>query len=170
MFEEEQQWEKALRLRVKIVYAIDPIRYPERINPHRVEHMMALCQLEGYVTYILSCGRLYLMHRYFAFISTISLALLVSSICHVSVSHKVNTGQFIRISGKVFTQHAAIRIECTLSHAFAPKLSAFGDQRHIHLRIMRSRAELIGFRANGCTYKLERRHVKVCAWFSEQRA
>ena len=47
--EDEQRWEKALRIRLKIVYIIDPLRYPERLNPHRVEHLMALCQLEGYV-------------------------------------------------------------------------------------------------------------------------
>ena len=48
-FENEKQWEKALRLRLKIVYIIDPLRYPERLSPHRVEHLMALSQLEGYV-------------------------------------------------------------------------------------------------------------------------
>ena len=48
-FEDEQQWEKAFRVWLKIVYIIDPLRYPERLNPHRVEHLMALCQLEGYV-------------------------------------------------------------------------------------------------------------------------
>ena len=48
-FEDEQQWGKALCVRLKIVYIIDPLRYPERLNPHRVAHLMALCQLEGYV-------------------------------------------------------------------------------------------------------------------------
>ena len=48
-FEDEQQWKKALLVRLKIVYIIDPLSYPERLNPHRVEHLMALCQLEGYV-------------------------------------------------------------------------------------------------------------------------
>lgn len=47
--EAEQKWEKALYVWLKIVYIIDPLRYPERLNPHRVEHLMALCQLEGYV-------------------------------------------------------------------------------------------------------------------------
>lgn len=48
-FEDERQWERALHVWLKIVYIIDPLRYPERLNPHRVEHLMALCQLEGYV-------------------------------------------------------------------------------------------------------------------------
>ncbi|KAL9045242.1 MAG: hypothetical protein Q9214_001685, partial [Letrouitia sp. 1 TL-2023] len=45
--EDEQQWDKALRVWLKIVYIIDPLCYPERVNPHRVEHLMALCQVEG---------------------------------------------------------------------------------------------------------------------------
>lgn len=48
-FETRQQWEKALRVWLKIVYIIDPLRYAERWNPHRVENLMGLCQLEGYV-------------------------------------------------------------------------------------------------------------------------
>lgn len=48
-FADEQQWKKALQIRLKIVYVIDPLRYPEKLNPHRVYHLMALCQLEGYV-------------------------------------------------------------------------------------------------------------------------
>lgn len=48
-FEDEQQWKKALHCWLKIVYIIDPLIYPERLNPHRVEHLMSLCQLEGYV-------------------------------------------------------------------------------------------------------------------------
>lgn len=50
-FEDEQQWEKALYVWLKIVYIIDPLRFPERLNPHRVGHLMALCQLEGYVQF-----------------------------------------------------------------------------------------------------------------------
>ena len=46
-FEEAQQWEDALRLRLRIMYVIDPLCYPERIDPHRVEHLMAICQTEG---------------------------------------------------------------------------------------------------------------------------
>ena len=46
-FEAAEQWEEALRTRLRIVYMIDPLCYPERINPHRVEHLMALCQTEG---------------------------------------------------------------------------------------------------------------------------
>ena len=49
MFEEKQQWEKALHLWLKIVYVIDPLRYPDRLNVHRVEDLMALSQLEAYV-------------------------------------------------------------------------------------------------------------------------
>ena len=48
-FEQEQQREKALQLWLKIVYVIDPLRYPERLNPHQVENLRSLCQLEGYV-------------------------------------------------------------------------------------------------------------------------
>ena len=47
--EAEQQWEMALRICLKIVYVIDPYRFLERLNPHRVEQLMALCQLERYV-------------------------------------------------------------------------------------------------------------------------
>ena len=49
MFEGKQQWEKALHLWLKIVYVIDPLRYPDRLNVHRVEDLMALSQLEVYV-------------------------------------------------------------------------------------------------------------------------
>ena len=49
MFEEKQQWEKALHLWLKIVYVIDPLRYPDRLNFHRVVDMMALSQLAAYV-------------------------------------------------------------------------------------------------------------------------
>ena len=48
-FEDEQQWEKALHYRLKVVYVIDPLRYPDRLNPHRVENLLSLSQLEGYV-------------------------------------------------------------------------------------------------------------------------
>ena len=48
-FEEEQQWEKALHYWLKIVYVIDPLRYPDRLNMHRVENLMSLSQLEAYV-------------------------------------------------------------------------------------------------------------------------
>lgn len=48
MFEEKQQWEEALRRGLKIVYVVDPLRYPERLNLHRVEDLMSLCQLEAY--------------------------------------------------------------------------------------------------------------------------
>lgn len=51
MFENEQRWGKALQLMLKIVYIIDPLRYPERLNPHRVKNLMELCQLEGYVPF-----------------------------------------------------------------------------------------------------------------------
>ena len=47
----EQRWKKALRYQLQIVYLIDPLRYPERLNPHRVDSLMALCQLEGYVVF-----------------------------------------------------------------------------------------------------------------------
>lgn len=58
-FEDEQQWRKALYVRLKIVYIVDPLRFPERLNPHRVGHLMALCQLEGYVPLELTlCWRL----------------------------------------------------------------------------------------------------------------
>lgn len=49
MFEDKQQWEKALHLWLKIVYVIDPLRYPDRLTVHRVVDMMALSQLEAYV-------------------------------------------------------------------------------------------------------------------------
>ena len=49
MFEEKQHWEKALHLWLKIVYVIDPLRYPDRLDVHRVEDLMALSQLEVYV-------------------------------------------------------------------------------------------------------------------------
>ncbi len=49
-FEEEQQWKKALRYWLKIVYVIDPLRYPDRLNMHRLENLMSLSQLEGYVS------------------------------------------------------------------------------------------------------------------------
>jgi len=48
-FEIEQQWKKALQVWLKIVYIVDPLRFPERLSPHRVGHLMALCQLERYV-------------------------------------------------------------------------------------------------------------------------
>lgn len=48
-FEKEQQWEKALHHWLKIVYVIDPLRYPDRLNIHRVEDLMSLTQLEAYV-------------------------------------------------------------------------------------------------------------------------
>ena len=46
-FEEKQQWEKALRHWLKVVYVIDPLRYPDRLSPHRVKDLMSLTQLEG---------------------------------------------------------------------------------------------------------------------------
>ena len=52
-FEEDQQWEKALHYWLKTVYVIDPLRYPDRLNVHRVQHLMSLGQLEGYVFEIL---------------------------------------------------------------------------------------------------------------------
>ena len=48
----EQRWKKAFRYQLKIVYLIDPLRYLERWNPHRVENLMALCQLEGYAVFL----------------------------------------------------------------------------------------------------------------------
>lgn len=48
-FEDKREWEKAFFCQLKTVYVIDPLRYPERANPHRVESLMALCQLEKYV-------------------------------------------------------------------------------------------------------------------------
>lgn len=65
-FETEQQWGKALKVWLKIVYIIDPIRYPERLNPHRVEHLMALCQLEGYVPLGASLTNLCLEYCYYS--------------------------------------------------------------------------------------------------------
>ncbi|KAL9102561.1 MAG: hypothetical protein Q9163_002311 [Psora crenata] len=50
MLQSKQQWVKALQLWLKIVYIIDPLRYPNRLNPHRVEHLMSLCQLEGLIS------------------------------------------------------------------------------------------------------------------------
>lgn len=47
--EEKLQWEKALHLWLKIVYVIDPLRYPDRLSVHRVEDLMSLSQLEAYV-------------------------------------------------------------------------------------------------------------------------
>lgn len=46
-FEEEQQWKEALYHWLRIVYVIDPLRYTDRFNPHRVEHLMLLAQLEA---------------------------------------------------------------------------------------------------------------------------
>lgn len=61
-FEEKQQWEKALHHWLKIVYVIDPLRYPDRLNVHRVEDLMSLSQLEAYVPSVqypvLEMGRL----------------------------------------------------------------------------------------------------------------
>lgn len=45
-FEMVQQWEKALHCLLKTVYVIDPLSFPDRFNPHRVEHLVSLCQLE----------------------------------------------------------------------------------------------------------------------------
>lgn len=58
--EEEQQWEKALHHWLKIVYVIDPLRFPERLNMHRVEDLMSLSQLEGCVPSpcLKYCGKL----------------------------------------------------------------------------------------------------------------
>lgn len=56
-FEEEQHWEKALQYWLKIVYVIDPLRYPDRLNMHRVENLMSLTQLEGYVPSVLEMLR-----------------------------------------------------------------------------------------------------------------
>ena len=57
-FCEEQQWEKALQYWLKIVYVIDPLRYPDRLNMHRVEDLMSLSQLEEYVpTFVLETLR-----------------------------------------------------------------------------------------------------------------
>ena len=47
-YEDNHQWEEAMRLWLYIVYTIDPLVYRERINPHRVAHLMSICQLEGY--------------------------------------------------------------------------------------------------------------------------
>lgn len=47
-FEEKQQWEKALHHWLRIVYVIDPLRYPDRLNVHRVENLMSLTQSEAY--------------------------------------------------------------------------------------------------------------------------
>ena len=57
-FEMEQHWEKALHYWLKIVYIIDPLRYPDGLNMHRVENLMSLTQLEGYVPpYLRFCGQ-----------------------------------------------------------------------------------------------------------------
>ena len=48
-YELKHQWKKALYYRLKLVYIINPSRYPEQINIHRVEQLMALSQLEGCV-------------------------------------------------------------------------------------------------------------------------
>ena len=45
-FEDEQQWERALHYWLKIVYLIDPLRYPNRLDAHRVVDLMWLSQLE----------------------------------------------------------------------------------------------------------------------------
>ena len=45
--EEKQQWKEALHHWLKIVYVIDPLQYTDRFNPHRVEHLMSLAQLEA---------------------------------------------------------------------------------------------------------------------------
>ena len=45
-FEDKQQWTEALHYWLKIVYVIDPLQYTDRFNPHRVEHLMSLAQLE----------------------------------------------------------------------------------------------------------------------------
>ena len=49
-FEEKQQWKEALHHCLKIVYIIDPLRYPDRLNPHRVADLMSLTQIEAYVS------------------------------------------------------------------------------------------------------------------------
>ncbi|KAL9125868.1 MAG: hypothetical protein Q9175_008012 [Cornicularia normoerica] len=51
LFEEKQRWEEALRRWLKIVYVIGPLRYPERLNLHRVEDLMSLCQLEARISH-----------------------------------------------------------------------------------------------------------------------
>ncbi|KAL8723235.1 MAG: hypothetical protein Q9225_000425 [Loekoesia sp. 1 TL-2023] len=48
--EREQQWEKALHYWLKIVYVIDPLRYPDRLNIHRVDDLMSLTQLEARIS------------------------------------------------------------------------------------------------------------------------
>lgn len=48
-FEDTQRWENALYCRLKVVYVIDPLRYPGHLNPHRVQNLMSLGQLEEYV-------------------------------------------------------------------------------------------------------------------------
>lgn len=58
-FEDGQQWEKALHYWLKIVYVIDPLRYPDRLNVHRVDDLMSLCQVEGCVPN--SCLNLWLI-------------------------------------------------------------------------------------------------------------
>lgn len=50
-FEEVQHWEKALQYWLKVVYVIDPLRYLDCLNMHRVENLMSLSQLEGYVPF-----------------------------------------------------------------------------------------------------------------------
>lgn len=56
-FEMEQHWEKAIQYSLKIVYVIDPLRYPDRLNMHRVENLMSLTQVEGYVPSVLEILR-----------------------------------------------------------------------------------------------------------------
>ena len=45
--EDKQQWKEALHHWLNIVYVIDPLRFTDRINPHRVEHLMSLTQIEA---------------------------------------------------------------------------------------------------------------------------
>ena len=48
-FQEQKVWRKALHYRLKICYVIDPLRFSNRLDPHRVEHWMFLAGLEGCV-------------------------------------------------------------------------------------------------------------------------
>lgn len=49
MFQKQGSWRKALYYWLKVCYVIDPIRFPDRLDPTRLENLALLATLEGYV-------------------------------------------------------------------------------------------------------------------------
>ena len=49
MVDGQNRWEKALKIRIKLGYLIDPLCYPEPLEMQRVQNLMDLCQLERLV-------------------------------------------------------------------------------------------------------------------------